>query len=337
MPDYHRFMVVLEDDESATCFWHADSEHIHCCTTGAMFYLQENLWRYASPVGTEWESIDKIHEFNWDFKNLEKALEEGGELYGKTVYLFLNPEPQLLDVNGELKMVLVPIVVAVDCPFPPSDKIGIDYAQTGIQEIVPMENMKMAWMPYVPFEDRDYMSLNPPEDEDGTDIRVTYPLESPLEPPQSRAMGTPPDLPLLIIFDFPVGYDDYEVCKDFQLFYSDVLPTMLLGMQAGYPHIPHAAYFLRDLADMLVDQGVPEDEREKLEEFLKEKVKQRKIELKQAEEARKKAIEDMHRKQREAFQNIKFYKFYPVKTPDTPDVPKSGYINRYYRMAHYVM
>ncbi|KAL6656572.1 hypothetical protein ACP70R_004352 [Stipagrostis hirtigluma subsp. patula] len=320
-------------------------QHVSGMLTQNIFIVaqQENLWRYASPVGTEWESIDKIHEFNWDFKNLEKALEEGGELYGKTVYLFLNPEPQLLDVNGELKMVLVPAVVAlmVECPFPPSDKIGIDYVQTGIQEIVPMENMKMAWMPYVPFEDRFrrtkiftlrctqqrsaprhmtterankiycmpyYMSLNPPEDEDGTDIRVTYPLESPLEPP--------------IIFDFRVGYDDYEVCKDFQLFYSDVLPTMLLGMQAGYPHIPHAAYFLRDLADMLVDQGVPEDEREKLEEFLKEKVKQRKIELKQAEEARKKAIEDMHPKQREAFQNIKFYKFYPVKTPDTPDVPK---------------
>ena len=35
-----KFMVVLEDDEPATCFWHADSEHIHYCTTGAMFYLQ---------------------------------------------------------------------------------------------------------------------------------------------------------------------------------------------------------------------------------------------------------------------------------------------------------
>jgi hypothetical protein len=34
-----RFVVVLEDDESATCFWRADSEHIHCCTTGAMFYF----------------------------------------------------------------------------------------------------------------------------------------------------------------------------------------------------------------------------------------------------------------------------------------------------------
>jgi len=40
----------------------------------------------------------------------------------------------------------------------------------------------------------------------------------------------------------------------------------------------------------------------------------------QAEEARKKAVEDMDPKQREAFENIKFYKFYPVKTPDTPDV-----------------
>jgi hypothetical protein len=40
----------------------------------------------------------------------------------------------------------------------------------------------------------------------------------------------------------------------------------------------------------------------------------------QAEEARKKAIEDMDPKQREAFENTKLYKFYPVKTPDTPDV-----------------
>jgi hypothetical protein len=40
----------------------------------------------------------------------------------------------------------------------------------------------------------------------------------------------------------------------------------------------------------------------------------------QAKEARKKAIDDMDPKTKEAFENIKFYKFYPVKTPDTPDV-----------------
>jgi len=40
----------------------------------------------------------------------------------------------------------------------------------------------------------------------------------------------------------------------------------------------------------------------------------------QAEEARKKAFEDMNPKTRETFESIKFYKFYPVKTEDTPDV-----------------
>jgi len=42
----------------------------------------------------------------------------------------------------------------VDCPFPPSDKIGINLVQTGEEEIVPMKKMKMAWVPYVPLEDR---------------------------------------------------------------------------------------------------------------------------------------------------------------------------------------
>lgn len=40
----------------------------------------------------------------------------------------------------------------------------------------------------------------------------------------------------------------------------------------------------------------------------------------QAKEARKKAIDDMDPKLKEAFENIRFYKFYPVKTKDTPDV-----------------
>ncbi|RLM52833.1 hypothetical protein C2845_PMPSC032374 [Panicum miliaceum] len=90
----------------------------------------------------------------------------------------------------------------------------------------------------------------------------------------------------LIVFDFDWEYYDYEVFAE----------------------------------KIIKDEGLPEDEKEKIKEFLKEKVKQRKIELKQAEEARKKAFEDMDPKTREAFESIKFYKFYPVKTEDTPDV-----------------
>nr|CAB3492524.1 unnamed protein product [Digitaria exilis] len=93
-------------------------------------------------------------------------------------------------------------------------------------------------------------------------------------------------------------------------------------------------------ADDLVEEEVlPEDEKEKFKEFVKARVRERKTELKQAKEARKKAIDDMDPKKREAFENIKFYKFYPVKPPDTPDLSnvKAKFINRYYRDAHYLM
>ncbi|KAE8797085.1 Adenosylhomocysteinase [Hordeum vulgare] len=42
----------------------------------------------------------------------------------------------------------------VDCPFPPSGKIGINSVQRENEEIVPMRAMKMARVPYVPLEDR---------------------------------------------------------------------------------------------------------------------------------------------------------------------------------------
>ncbi|CAL5029516.1 unnamed protein product [Urochloa decumbens] len=278
----------------------------------------EDLWLSSFPDGPEWINTDYIEDFDWSFENLEETLEEGGELYGKTVYLFGSTEPQLLNVDGETKIVIIPVVVAADCPFPPSDKIGINSVRFGKEEIVPMEAMKMAWVPYVPFEDRlsrtdslktkiftldytqqrsalehletgrfcmpYYMLLQHIEDEDHTDISFLYPL----------------DPPILCYFNWEM--DD---CEDY-------------------------AYENKD---------VPEDEKERFKEFLKEKVREGKRELQQAKEARKKAIDDMDPKTKEAFENIKFYKFYPVKTPDTPDVTnvKSRYINKYYRNAHYLM
>ncbi|CAD6213094.1 unnamed protein product [Miscanthus lutarioriparius] len=279
---------ITSGEKKSDCVW------LPCMTTSLFTftriltndfcYVQEDLWLSAFPVGTEWENIDKVKEFNWSFENLE-----------------------------------------VDCPFPPSDKIGINSVQRENEEIVPMKAMKMAWVPYVPLEDRlsridslktkiftlgctqrrsalkhlkiervkkfdycmpYYMPLQPLEDEDDTVISFLYPLEPP------------------IVDEFDWEMDDYE-----------------------------------DSADQKVQEGMPEGEKEKFKEFLKEKVRERKRELKQAKEARKKAIDDMDPKMKEAFENIKFYKFYPVKTPDTPDVNnvKARYINRYYRNAHYLM
>ncbi|KAG6486199.1 hypothetical protein ZIOFF_054769 [Zingiber officinale] len=52
----------------------------------------EDLWQSAFPVGTEWDNMDKLSEINWCFSNLESAFEEGGELHGKTVYMFASTE-----------------------------------------------------------------------------------------------------------------------------------------------------------------------------------------------------------------------------------------------------
>uniref|UniRef100_A0A453TD85 Uncharacterized protein n=1 Tax=Aegilops tauschii subsp. strangulata TaxID=200361 RepID=A0A453TD85_AEGTS len=251
----------------------------------------EDLWLSAFPIGTEWGNIDKIKEFNWNFQNLEKALEEGGELYGKTVYLFANTEPQQLHVNGEQKMVFVPTVVAVDCPCAPSDKVGINYVQRAYEEILPMRAMKMSWVPYVPLEDRlsrieglktkiftlhcsqrrsalkhlktervkkfdycmpYYMSLISPEEDHDTTVDIIYPLEPPIVCP----------------FDWEM--DNYEEFTD----------------------------------DLVKAEELPEDEKENFK----------------AKEARKEAIDNMDPEKKKAFENIKFHKFYPVNALDAPDL-----------------
>ena len=115
----------------------------------------EDLWKETFPVGTEWDQFDLLYQFKWNFSNLEKAFEEGGKLYGKKVYLFGCSEPQLVSYKGENKVICIPAVVAVVSPFPPSDKIGINSVQREAEEIVPMKQMKMDWVPYIPLENRE--------------------------------------------------------------------------------------------------------------------------------------------------------------------------------------
>ncbi|MED6199361.1 hypothetical protein PIB30_075250 [Stylosanthes scabra] len=44
-------------------------------------------------------------------------------------------------------------VKQVVLPFPPSDKIGITSVQRESEEIIPMKQMKMDWIPYMPSEE----------------------------------------------------------------------------------------------------------------------------------------------------------------------------------------
>ncbi|KAJ0974120.1 hypothetical protein J5N97_016085 [Dioscorea zingiberensis] len=286
----------------------------------------EDLWQAAFPVGTEWENMDKLSEIKWNFSNLENAFEEGGVLHGKTVYMFGCTEPQLLVVNGEQKVTLIPIVVVVDSPIPPSDKIGIKSVQRETEEIIPMKAMKMAWVPYIPLEDRlsqvdrlktqiftlgctqrrsalkllkiervkkyDYclpyfQPLQADEDEEDTVVNIMFPLEPP------------------VVCDFDWELDE---CEEFT-------------------------------NELIQNEALPEDKKDEFMAYVKEQVKERKKAQREARQARQKAIDDMDERTKSAFENMKFYKFYPVQTPDTPDISevKVPYINRYYGKAHFVM
>ncbi|PKU80972.1 hypothetical protein MA16_Dca021491 [Dendrobium catenatum] len=264
----------------------------------------EDLWLAAFPVGTE-------NAF------------EGGELCGKKVYLFGS---QMLNVNGVDKVTLIPVVIAVVSPVPPSDKIGVKSVQRETEEIIPMKSMKMAWMPYIPLEDRhsqverlhteiytmgctqrrsalkflkvervkqyDYclpylQPLHPDDDEQDTVVHIMYPLDPP------------------VVCEFDWELDDLEEFTD----------------------------------NLIKEEVLWEDQKDKFKEHVKAQVKERKQAQRQAREARKKAIEDMDPKIRSALENLRLYKFYPVQTPDTPDISqvKVSYINRYYGKAHAVL
>ncbi|KAK9048411.1 hypothetical protein SSX86_032626, partial [Deinandra increscens subsp. villosa] len=114
----------------------------------------EDLWKQIFPIGTEWEQLDLLSEYKWNFSNLENAFEEGGVLHEKKVYLFSVTEPQLLFYEGQSKVTCIPVVVAIVSPFPPSDKIGVNSVQRETEEILDMKQMKMDWVPYIPLGQR---------------------------------------------------------------------------------------------------------------------------------------------------------------------------------------
>lgn len=88
--------------------------------------FQEVRWLSTFNVGIQWDNVDQTKEFNWNYKNLEAALKQGGKLYEKRLHLFGSTEPQLLHdrFDGTLRMVHVPVIVVVDCPFTPLSTIG---------------------------------------------------------------------------------------------------------------------------------------------------------------------------------------------------------------------
>ncbi|PWA56850.1 hypothetical protein CTI12_AA414080 [Artemisia annua] len=245
--------------------------------------VPEDLWKHVFPVGTEWDQLD--FEYEWNFRNLEDAFEEGGVLHGRKVYLFSATKPQLLFMNGQSKVTCIPVVVAVVSPFPPSDKIGIKSVQREVEEIVDMKQMKMDWVPYIPYGKRAerqnpqifmlscvkedfYHPFREDETEQSTVVNIMFPAEPP------------------VVCEFDWEMDELEEFTN----------------------------------ELIASEKLTEDQKDEFKEFVKEKVREAKRANLEAREKRKKALEEMDQNAVAAFENMRFYKFYPGATPDTPDV-----------------
>ncbi|CAL9229787.1 unnamed protein product [Arabidopsis halleri] len=287
----------------------------------------EDLWKVAFPVGTEWDQLDALYEFNWDFQNLEEALEEGGKLYGKKVYVFGCTEPQLVPYKGANKIVHVPAVVVIESPFPPSDKIGITSVQREVEEIIPMKKMKMDWLPYIPIEKRDRQV-----DKMNSQIFT-------LVCTQRRSALRHMKEDQLKKFEYCLPYF-YQPFKEDELEQSTEVQIMFPSEPPVVCEFDWEFDELQEFVDKLVEEeALPAEQTDEFKEYVKEQVRAAKKANREAKDARKKAIEEMSEDTKQAFQKMKFYKFYPQPSPDTPDVSgvKSPFINRYYGKAHEVL
>ncbi|KAL6978398.1 Protein HEAT INTOLERANT 4 [Sarracenia purpurea var. burkii] len=287
----------------------------------------EDLWQKVFPVGTEWDQLDHVYQYNWNFSNLENAFEEGGELYGQKVYLFGCTEPQLVSFEDKPKITCIPVVVAVVSPFPPSDKIGINSVQRVAEEIVPMKQMKMDWVPYIPLENRDSQV-----ERRKSQIFI-------LSCTQRRAGLRHLKLERVKKFEYCLPYF-YQPLKEDEFEQSTIVDIMFPAGEK--PVVCEFDWELDELEEftnkLIEEEELSEDQKDVFKDFVKEKVREAKKANREARETRKKALEEMSEQTKAAFQNMKFYKFYPVGTPDTPDVSKvkSPFINRYYGKAHEV-
>ncbi|KAG7607330.1 unnamed protein product [Arabidopsis thaliana] len=288
----------------------------------------EDLWKATFSVGTEWDQQDALNEFNWDFTNLEEALEEGGELYGKQVYVFGCTESHSVTYKDENKDVLVPVVVCIDSPIPPSDEIGVASVQGEVGEIIAMKTMKMAWVPYIPLEQRDRQV-----DKKNFPIFIlgcTQRRSALKHLPDDRVKKFNYCLPYI---NNPYKVDDSEKSTVVKIMFPSEPPV-----ECEYDWVKSV---IEEFTDSLINEEVllPE-QKVAFEEFVKEKSDKAMAAYDTAQEALEKAKEGLSEETKKAYQEMRLYKFYPLPSPDTPHtagIEKSPFINRYFGKAHEVL
>ncbi|KAL0432021.1 UNVERIFIED_CONTAM: protein HEAT INTOLERANT 4 [Sesamum radiatum] len=207
------------------------------------------------------------------------------------------PEKRNLE---DLWQQVFPVGTEVASPFPPSDKIGIKSVQRETEEIVPMKQMKMDWVPYIPLENRAGLKHLKLERVKKFEYCLPYLLMSSASFWQTSTIR--------------FQEDELEQSTVVQLLFP-------IDPKPVFCEFDWELDELEEFTDKLIEEEeLPADQKEAFKDFVKEKVREAKKANREAMEARKKALAEMSEETKAAFENMRFYKFYPVSTPDTPDV-----------------
>jgi hypothetical protein len=106
-------------------------------------------WKDIFLLGTEWENIEKVYQYEWDFDHLEAMLnDETSILYEKKkIHLFGGTEAQTIG-NGN-QVVQIPVITAIVSDLGPSERIGITSVQQE-EQVIDMDLTRFSWVPYYP-------------------------------------------------------------------------------------------------------------------------------------------------------------------------------------------
>lgn len=192
-----------------------------------------------------------------------------------------------------------------------------------------MKEMKMDWIPFLP--------------PDLAVERVKAPQIFTLKCTQRRAALKQLRQERIKKYEYCLPYIDSPLKED-QTIDETVVSIMYPFEDENKPPVVCEFDWDLDEFEEFVSNLVTEDvlldsEREKFTAFLKDRVGNEKKKVREAKQAKKKAMEEMSQDLRQGFQNMKFFKFYPVRSEKYPDITemKSSFINRYYGRATEVL
>ncbi|CAH8387512.1 unnamed protein product [Eruca vesicaria subsp. sativa] len=285
----------------------------------------EDLWKVAFPVGTEFEHLDALYRFNWDFKNLEEALEEGGFLHERKVYVFGFAEPQhFVDDKEQEHLINVPTVVVIDSTIEPSNKVAIASIQSAREETITMKEMRMGWFPYIPLQERD-------KQVERTNSRIFT-----LCCNQRRAALRNMKVERVKKFEYCLPYFFKPGREEDEIPQSTVVDVLFPSDPPVYCVFDWELDNLEEFTNQRIEEEVLSvEQKDEFKEFVKESVRAARRANREARDARRREVEEMSQETRQVFENMKVYKFYPQNSPDfARNMQKNRFINRYYGNAH---